>query len=68
MKYFGTVDSFDSVAGNGQIKPDLPRDNITFEASAIMWDNNAPPTKGQRLSYDIGSPNGQPRALNIQTI
>ena len=68
MKYFGTVDSFDSTTGNGLIKPDLPRDNIRFETSAIMWDKEIAPFKGQRLSYDIGSENGQQRALNLQTI
>jgi len=68
MKYFGTVDSFDRAGGSGQIKPDLPRDNIRFETTAILWDNNIDPIKGQRLSYDIGSHDGQPRALNLQTI
>ena len=68
MKYFGTVDSFDSAAGNGQIKPETGGVAIRFETSAILWDKNVEPIKGQRLSYDIGSENGQPRALNLQTI
>ena len=68
MKYFGTVESFDSAAGNGQIKPEAGGDAIRFETSAIMWDKNTAPTKGQRLSYDVGSENGQTRALNLQTI
>jgi cold shock CspA family protein len=68
MKYFGTFDSFDRAGGSGQIKPDLPRDNIRFETTAILWDKNIDPIKGQRLSYDIGSHDGQPRALNLQTI
>lgn len=38
MRYFGTVDSFDSVAGYGQIKPDLARDNIRFQTTAVLWD------------------------------
>jgi cold shock CspA family protein len=68
MKFFGTVESFDSAAGNGQIKPETGGDAIRFETSAIMWDKKIAPTKGQRLSYDVGSENGQPRALNLQTI
>ena len=68
MKYFGTVDSFDSEAGNGQIKPETGGDAIRFETTAILWDKNTAPTKGQRLSYDVGSENGQPRALNLQKI
>ena len=68
MKYFGTVESFDSAAGSGQIKPETGGEAILFEKSAVAWGNNAVPTKGQRLSYDVGSENGQPRALNLQTI
>jgi len=68
MKYFGTVESFDSAAGHGQIKPETGGDALRFEKSAIMWDKNTAPAKGQRLSYDVGSENGQPRALNLQTI
>ena len=68
MKFFGTVESFDSAAGSGQIKPETGGDAIRFETSAILWDKNTAPTKGQRLSYDVGSENGQPRALNLQTI
>ena len=68
MKYFGTVDSFDVEAGNGQIKPEVGGDAIRFESSAILWDKNTEPTKGQRLSYDMGSENDEPRALNLQRI
>jgi cold shock CspA family protein len=68
MKYFGTVESFDSAAGCGQIKPETGGEAIRFEKGAVAWDNNAVPTKGQRLSYDVGSEKGQPRALNLQTV
>ena len=68
MKYFGTVESFDSAAGNGQIKPDLARDNIRFQTTAVLWDKEIGPTKGERLSYEVGSEDGQPTALNLQTI
>ncbi len=68
MRYFGTVDSFDSAAGCGQIKPDLPRENIRFQSTAILWDKKIGPPKGQRLSYEVGSDDGQPAALNLETI
>ena len=68
IKYFGTVESFDSAAGNGQIKPETGGNAIRFETTAIMWDKKIEPIKGQRLSYDVGSEKGQPRALNLQTI
>jgi len=68
MRYFGTVDSFDSAAGYGQIKPDLARDNIRFETTAVLWDKKIGPPKGQRLSYEVGSDDGQPAALNLETI
>ena len=68
MRYFGTVDSFDSAAGCGQIKPDLARDNIRFETTAVLWDKKIGPPKGQRLSYEVGSDDGQPAALNLETI
>jgi len=69
MKYFGTVKSFDTIKGIGEISPEVAGDAIRFETSAIMWDKNVAPTIGQRLSYDVGTNNErQPRALNLMTI
>ena len=69
MKYFGTVKSFDTIKGHGEIKPEVAGNDIRFETSAIMWDKNVAPTIGQRLSYDVGqSTNREPRALNLQTV
>ena len=70
MKYFGTVKSFDTVQGHGEIKPEAGGDNLAFERSAFAWDIKAhPPTTGQRLSYDVGTnKERQPCALNLQTI
>ena len=69
MKYFGTVKSFDTIEGYGEIKPETGGDDIRFERSAISWEKNALPTVGQRLSYDVGTNNeSQPCALNLQTI
>jgi CspA family cold shock protein len=69
MKYFGTVKSFDTVQGHGEIKPEAGGEDIRFEKSAISWEKNAVPTVGQRLSYDVGTNNErQPTALNLQTI
>ena len=70
MKYFGTVNSFDTDNGRGSIKPETGGDNLGFERSAISWDSNeAPPTAGQRLSYDVGTNSeSKPCAMNLQTI
>ena len=69
MKYFGTVTSFDSDKGQGEIKQEAGGDDLRFEKSAISWDKNVAPTVGQRLSYERGTNNErQPRALNLMTI
>jgi len=69
MKYFGTVKSFDTIKGHGEIKPETGGDDLRFERSAISWDKDALPTVGQRLSYDVGTNNErQSCALNLQTI
>ena len=69
MKLFGTVQSFDSIKGQGEIKPEVGSDLIHFEKSAISWDKNVPPTVGQRLSYEAGTNDArQPRALNLQSV
>jgi CspA family cold shock protein len=67
MKLFGTVKSFDSVQGHGQITPEAGGEPIRFEKSAIAWDKATPPTVGQRLSYEAGKTDNEPRALNLQT-
>jgi cold shock CspA family protein len=69
MKYFGTVKSFDSVQGFGEIKQEAGGEDLRFEKSAISWGNESPPTVGQRLSYERGANSErQPRALNLMTI
>lgn len=69
MKYFGTVNSFDSVAGHGEIKPETGGDALRFERSAFSWGKDSIPTAGQRLSYDVGTDSERkPCALNLQTI
>ena len=69
MKYFGTIKSFDTAKGFGEISPEVAGSTIRFETSAIMWDKTVAPTIGQRLSYDVGTNNDrQPRAMNLMTI
>ena len=69
MRLFGTVKSFDTIKGHGEIKPEVAGDVIRFEKSAISWDKNIAPTVGQRLSYDVGTNNErQPCALNLMTV
>jgi cold shock CspA family protein len=67
MKLFGTVKSFDSIKGHGEITPEVGTDVIRFDKSAIAWDKQTEPTIGQRLSYESGKTNDQARALNLQT-
>ena len=69
MKLFGTVQSFDTIKGQGEIKPETGGDALRFERAAISWGKDTPPTVGQRLSYDVGTnEQRQPCALNLQTI
>jgi CspA family cold shock protein len=69
MKYFGTVKSFDTVKGHGEIKPETGGNDLPFEKSAIAWDKEVAPTVGQRLSYDVGTNTAKlPCAMNLQTI
>ncbi|MCH8616534.1 hypothetical protein LZ016_10530 [Sphingomonas sp. SM33] len=69
MKYFGTVSSFDTVEGHGEIKPETGGDMLRFERGAFSSEKNTVPTVGQRLSYDVGTNSQRQRcALNLQTI
>jgi cold shock CspA family protein len=69
MKYFGTVKSFDTIEGHGEIKQETGGNDLLFELSAIQWDKTVAPMVGQRLSYDLGhTSQRQPCALNLQTI
>jgi len=69
MKYFGTVKSFDTSKGQGEIKQEAGGDDLHFDKSAIAWDQSVAPTQGQRISYERGiMPDRQPCALNLQTI
>jgi cold shock CspA family protein len=68
MKLFGTVQSFDTIKGHGEIKPEVGNNPIRFERSAIAWGKDRLPTVGQRLSYEAGTSNDRPCALNLQTV
>jgi cold shock CspA family protein len=69
MKLFGTVNSFDNDKGHGSIKQEAGGADLGFERSAISWDaKETPPTAGQRLSYDVGTRDSKPCALNLQTV
>jgi cold shock CspA family protein len=69
MKYFGTVKSFDTTQGRGQIEQETGGNDLPFEKSAIGWNKDIDPALGQRLSYDVGqSSDRQPCALNLETI
>ena len=68
MKYFGTVKSFDVDQGIGMLKPETGGDELKFERSAITWDAPKALTVGQRLSYDRGTLNSLPCAVNLARI
>lgn len=68
MKFFGTVKSFDETSGHGSIEPDTAGSALSFGQSASSWNRVAPPRPGQRLSYDLHHANGQPSAVNVETI
>lgn len=68
MKLFGTIKSFDSVQGFGEIKPEATGEIVRFDKSAISWGTTPVPSVGQRLSYELGANDQhQARALNLQT-
>ena len=68
MKYFGTVKSFDADQGIGSLKPETGGDELKFERSAMNWDAPKSATIGERLSYDKGTLDNQPCALNLARI
>ena len=68
MKLFGTIQSFDSTKGFGEIKPEVTGEIVRFDKSAISWGATPVPSVGQRLSYELGANDQhQARALNLQT-
>ena len=58
MKLFGTVQSFDTIKGNGEIKPEVGSDLIRFHKSAIAWANAASVT-GVPVKCAISSTNAR---------
>ena len=68
MKYFGTVKTFDESTGRGFIVPEIGGEGLAFEQGSSSWVRVAPPRAGQRLSYDLHHTNGQPNAVNLETI
>ena len=68
MKYFGTVKSFDVDQGIGSLKPETGGEELKFERSAMNWDAPKAATVGERLSYDKGTLDNQPCALNLARI
>jgi CspA family cold shock protein len=69
MKQFGTVKSFDEAKGQGSITPETGGQELRFERSALSQDLKAPPSVGQRLSYELSQKEGQqPSAVNLETV
>lgn len=66
---FGTVQSFDTAKGFGSIQPEAGGEALRFENSAIRWNRSDSPKPEQRLTYELGaSPDGQPCAVNLQSV
>ena len=69
MKYFGTVKSFDSELGRGEITPEVGFSMLGFDRNSFNWEENRVPSTGQRLSYDMDTNKERQRcAINLQTI
>jgi len=68
MKHLGTVKSFDQAKGRGVIKPDSGGESVIFERSGIYQNPKVPPLAGQRLTYELGTSNGQRRAVNLGNV
>ncbi len=66
MKHYGTVESFDTTKGTGQIKQEKGDTALPFERSAMNWDGKAPPEVGKRLSYEVSEKDGVSSAINLQ--
>jgi cold shock CspA family protein len=68
MKLFGTIKSFDTTKGYGEIKPETEGEVIRFDKSAIAWGTTPVPTVGQRLTYELGANDQhEARAMNLRT-
>ena len=68
MKFFGTVKTFDTDKGVGSLKPETGGDDLYFERSAMSWDAPQTVNLGERISYDKGTTNSQPCAINLARI
>ena len=63
---YGKVESFDTNKGTGLLTPEAGGKAISFERKAFSWDNNTPPTVGQRLSYEVNETDGVSSAIKLQ--
>ena len=63
MKYFGTVKTFDSATGRGEIRTEAGGDDLRFEKSAISWgDKKVSPTVGPAFELRAGRQRRAPAA------
>lgn len=63
---YGKVESFDTNKGTGLLTPEAGGKDFAFERGAFSWDNKAPPTVGQRLSYEVAENDGVSSAIKLQ--
>ncbi len=68
MKHLGTVRSFDETKDRGLIKPDSGGEHLIFERSGIYQDRRVQPVEGQRLTYQLGTIEGQRCAVDLGNV
>jgi cold shock CspA family protein len=66
MKHVGTIQSFDTISGEGSIRPETGGSDLPFERNTFPWDGlfNAHRV-GQRISYRLRRKNGHARAVEV---
>ena len=68
MRLTGTVRSFDAAKGRGLIVADSGGEYLIFERSGIYLNPLVPPLEGQRLTYELGSRDGERRAVKLGNV
>ncbi len=67
MKQFGIVKTFNETQGRGSINPDSGGKDLSFARNAFTWDRMVSPRVGQRLSFVLGTIDGETCAVHLQS-
>jgi cold shock CspA family protein len=68
IKHRGTVKSFDRRKNRGLIEADSGGEYLIFERSGIYQNPQVPPVEGQRLTFELGTVDGQRCAVNLGNV